>query len=79
MPQERLPKQALLAKANGKRIVGRPSTKWINYIDGICLGLHPSEMTYVMEDSEMWRLNLKLLPPQPLRKRGNEERRRRVI
>ena len=28
MPQERLPKQALLAQANGRRPVGRPSTKW---------------------------------------------------
>ena len=27
MPQERLPKQALLAKENGRRPVGRPSTK----------------------------------------------------
>ena len=27
MPQERLPKQALLAKANGKRPVGRPGTR----------------------------------------------------
>ena len=26
MPQERLPKQALLAKANGRRPVGRPRT-----------------------------------------------------
>ena len=27
MPQERLPKQALLAKANGRRPVGRPKTR----------------------------------------------------
>ena len=27
MPQERLPQQALLAKANGKRPVGRPRTR----------------------------------------------------
>ena len=32
------------------------------------LGLHPSEMMEVMEDREVWRLNLELLPPQPLRK-----------
>ena len=32
MPQERLPKQALLAKANGRRPVGRPRTRWTNYI-----------------------------------------------
>ena len=28
MPQERLPKQALLAKANGRRPVGRPIPRW---------------------------------------------------
>ena len=33
MPQERLPKQALLAKANGRRSVGRPRTRWIDYIE----------------------------------------------
>ena len=32
MPQERLPKQALLAKANGKRSVGQPTTRWTDYI-----------------------------------------------
>ena len=26
MPQERLPKQVLLAKANGRKLVGRPKT-----------------------------------------------------
>ena len=30
-PRERLPKQALLAKANGRRPVGRPRTSWTNY------------------------------------------------
>ena len=33
MPQERLPKQALLAKVNGRRPVGRPRTRWTNYIE----------------------------------------------
>ena len=28
MPQKRLPKQALLAKANGRRPVGRSTTRW---------------------------------------------------
>ena len=32
------------------------------------LGLHPSEMMEVMEDREVWRLNLKLLPQQTSRK-----------
>ena len=71
MPQERLPKQALLAKANGRKPVGRPRTRRIDYIgilDGIALD--PSETMEVMEDCEVWRLNLELLPPQPSRKSG---------
>ena len=73
MPQERLSKQALLAKANGSRPVGRPRTKWTDYIEDLGwnrLGLHPSEMMEVMEDREVWRLNLELLPPQPSLKSG---------
>ena len=31
MPQERLPGQALLPKANGRRPVGRPRTRWTDY------------------------------------------------
>ena len=73
MPQERLPKQALLAKANGRRPVGRPRTRWTNYIEDLGwkrLGLHSSEEMDVMEDREVWRPNLELLPPQPSRKSG---------
>ena len=64
--QERLPKQALLAKANERRPVGRPRTTWTNYIGDPGwnhLKLHPSKMVDVMEDREVWRLNLELLPP----------------
>ena len=73
MPQERLSKQALLAKANGGRPVGRPRTIWTDYVEDlgwIRLGLRPSEMIKVMEDCEVWRLNLELLPTQPTRKSG---------
>ena len=73
MAQERLPKQALHAKANGRRPVGRPRTRWSDYIEDLgCnrLGLRPSEMMEVMEDREVWRLNLELLPPQLSRKSG---------
>ena len=73
MPQKRLPKQALLAKANGKRPVGRPRTRWADYTEDLGwnrLGLRPSEMMEMMEDREAWRLNLELLPPQPSRKSG---------
>ena len=64
MPQERLPKQALLAKVNGRRPVGRLRTRWNYYIKDLgwnCLGPYPSEMMDVMEDREVWRLNHELL------------------
>ena len=80
MPQKRLPKQALHAKANGRRPVGRPRTRWTDYIEDLGwnrLGLRPSEMMEVMEDREVWQLNLELLPRNPHGKAGNEERRRR--
>ena len=52
MPQERLPKQALHAKANGRRPVGQPRTRWTDYIEDLewnRLGLRPSEMMEVMK------------------------------
>ena len=70
MPQERLPKQTLLAICDGKRPVGRPRTRWQTYIEDLGwnrLGLHPEEMKDVVGDREVWRLNLELLPPQPKR------------
>ena len=71
MPQERLSKQASLAKANGRRPVGRPRTRRTNYIEDLGwnrLGLQSSEMMDVMEDGKVWRLNLELLPPQSSQK-----------
>ena len=65
MPQERLAKQALLAKGNRRGPVGRP--RRTNYIEDLGwnrLVLLPSEMIEVMEDREMWRLKLELLPSQ---------------
>ena len=37
------------------------------------LGFNPSEMMDVMEDREVWRLNLELLPRKPHGKAGNEK------
>ena len=84
MPQERLPKQALLAKANGTRPVGRLRTtnRWTNYIEDLgwnSLGLYPSEIMDVMEDREVWRLNLKLLSRQPSRKSGQWRKKKEDI
>ena len=82
MPQERLPKQALLAKANRRKSVGGTRTIWTNFIEDLgwnCLGLHLSEMIKMMEDRKVWRLNLELLPRTPHGKAGNEERRRNYV
>ena len=56
-----------------RKPVGRPRTRWSKYIEDLKwnpLGFHPSKMMDVMEDREVWRLNLELLPPQPSRKSG---------
>ena len=71
MPQERLSKQTLYAEVSGKRPVGRPRTRWLDYIENLgwnSLGLRPSKMKSVLVDREMWRLNLELLSPQPSKK-----------
>ena len=50
-----------------------PKTRWTDYIGDLGwnrLRLHPSEMMDVMEDREVWRLNLELLPLQPSHKSG---------
>jgi len=70
MPQEKLLKQALFAIVKGKRPVGRPRTRWEEYIEDLGwnrLGLQPSEMLEVVADRDVWRLNLELLPLQPSR------------
>ena len=70
MPQERLPKQSLLAEAKGKRPLGRPRTRWLDQVEGLAwnrLGLQPNEVQEVVKDREVWRLNLELLPPRPSR------------
>jgi len=60
--------------------VGRPRTRWQDYIEDLGwnrLGLQPSEVLEVVADRDVWRLNLELLPPQPLRTCAGSERRRR--
>jgi len=51
MPPERFPKQALLAKVKGERPVGRPRTRWADYIEDLGwnrLELQLSEMLKVV-------------------------------
>ena len=68
MPQERLVKQILQATPTGKRPVGRPRTRWSDYITELAwfrLGLERSELAEVVEDREHYRELLELLPPRP--------------
>jgi len=70
MSQERLPKQASLAKVKGKMPVGRPRTRWQDYIEDLGwkrLGLQPSGMLEVVADRDVWLLYVELLPPQTSR------------
>ena len=76
MPHERLPKQTLYAEVSGKRPVKKSRTRWLDYIEDLGwnrLGLYPSEMQSVLVDREVWRLNLKQLPPQKLVKKKKED------
>ena len=78
MPHERLPKQILYAEVSGKRPVGRPRTRWLDYIGDLGwngLRLHASKMQSVLVDREVWLLNLELLSPQPSRKTCEGKRR----
>ena len=72
--RERIGKDKNRREKDGKRPVGRPSTRWTNFIENLGwnrLGLYPSEMMEVMKNRELWRLNFELLPPHG--KAGNEE------
>jgi len=67
MPDEILPKQALLANVKEKRPVRQLWKHWEDYIEDLgwnCSGLQPSKMLEVVADWDAWRLNLELLPQQ---------------
>jgi len=71
MPQEKLPKQALLAKVK-KASVGPRRTYGEDYswasedLRWNRLERQPSEMLNVVANRNVWRLNLELLPPATL-------------
>ena len=79
MPQQWLSKQTSYAEVNGKRPVGRPRTRWLDYIEDFRwnrLGLNPSEMQSVLVNREMWRLNMELLPMKPSKKEGKKKKKK---
>ena len=59
----------------GRVVPPPPRTRWTN-LGWNCFGLHPTKMMDVMEDREVWRVNLELLPRNPHGKVGNEKRER---
>ena len=57
-------------------------SRWTDYIEDLGwnrLGLRPSEMMEVMEDREVWWLNLELLPPQPSWKSGQWRKKKKIL
>ena len=65
------PQTSFICQSKWRRSVRQPRTRWTNYIKDLLwnhVGLHPSKMIDVMEDREVWPLNLELLPSQPSRK-----------
>ena len=82
MPQEKLPKQALLAKANVGRPVERPRTRWTNYIEDFGwnrLELRPRKMMVVIEDREVWPFILEVPLSQAIRKSEQCRKKKNVI
>ena len=57
MPRERLSKQTLYAEVSGKRSVGRPRTRWFDYIEDLDyyrLVFLLSKMQSVLVDREVF-------------------------
>ena len=77
MPQERLPKQALLAKQMGKDQLNNLKLDRSNKLRILdrTARTSPKRMLEMMKNREVWRLNLELLSPRnPHGKAGNEDR-----
>jgi len=68
MPNERLVRQALLAKPMGKGPRRRPRPRWSNCISDIAwsrLGVEPAKLDEIAIDREVFQVLLRMLPPQP--------------
>ena len=60
MPQKTA-QTSFTCQSKWRRPVGQPTTRWTDYIEDLGwndLRLHTSKMMDVMEDREVWRLNL---------------------
>ena len=70
MPNQRLVRQALLAKPIGKRPRRRSRPRWSNCISDIAwsrLGVEPAELSEIATDREVFQVLLWMLPAQPSR------------
>ena len=67
MYNEQTAKQQMDALPSGKRLRGRPRTRWHNYVEDLAwsrLGIPPAKLLLVAGDQD-WRTQLELLPLQP--------------
>ena len=65
------------ALPSGKRPIGRPRTRWHNYVEYLawsCLGIPAAELPLVAGDRDAWRSQLELLPRNPKRTSGQREK-----
>jgi len=68
MPDERLVRQALLAKLTGKRPRCRPRPRWSNCISDLAwsrLVVEPAELSEIAVDREVFQVLLWMLPRNP--------------
>ena len=76
MSQERTARQLLYSTPNGRRPRGRPRTRWQDYVEDLGwsrLGIPPKHLALVAEDRDAWKIQLELLPPQPIKEKQATE------
>ena len=69
MPPERAVQRILMATTDERRPVGRPRTRWIDQINGLCrrAGVDPSDALTLAEDRAEWKRLTTGLPSRPER------------
>ncbi|TWW75358.1 hypothetical protein D4764_13G0000200 [Takifugu flavidus] len=68
MPPGRLPGEVFRACPSSRRPLGRPRTRWRDYVSRLAwesLGIPPDELEEVAGEREVWASLLRLLPPRP--------------
>ena len=69
MPRERTAKKLLCSTPIGRRPIGRPRTRWRDYVKDLswsCFGIPAEHLSFVAEDRDARRLQFGLLSPRPL-------------